>query len=329
MRHAARLRRGAIALAAVVASILIASAISTRVLGARAEQRFPPGGAFVRVEGRDLHYARAGRGPSVVLLHGAFGGLQDFQATLWDDLARRADVIAFDRPGSGYSERARDRVVDPAEQARTLRAAAQALGVERPLLVGCSYGAAVALAWALQAPGEVAGVVTVGGAIEPWPGDTELAFRLAGVPVVGALFAHTLAAPLGTWLAERDVAQAFAPAPVPASFAASPVALGLRPASFLAQAEDLRVLNAFLADQAPRYGNLDVCVVLLHGTGDRVADAEVHSATAARALPRSTYRPIEGAGHQLLHSHPQRVLAAIDDLLARPTEVCRPPSEGD
>ena len=323
MRRLAAWVGGAVVLA------LGSGALATRALVSRAEARFPRTGEVLRVEGLDLHVLRAGRGPSVVLLHGAFGGLQDFQATLWGPLTARADAIAFDRPGSGYSERPRDEVADPAVQARVLRAAARELGVERPLLVGCSWGAAVALAWALEAPEEVAGVVTVGGAIEPWYGETDLAFRLAGVPLVGPLFAHTLATPLGTWLAARDVEQAFAPAPVAASFARSPVALGLRPASFLAQAEDLRVLDRFLADQAPRYAALDVPVLLLHGTGDGVAYAEVHSAAAARALPRGEYRPVDGAGHQLLHSHPERVLDAIDELLGRLSAARDGPASGN
>lgn len=318
------IRRAAAALAAGIALALAVGALATRQLAARAEARFPRTGACVRVEGLDLHYLRGGRGKPVVLLHGAFGGAQDFQATLWDALTARADVVAFDRPGAGWSERPRGAVADPAVQARLLRAAARELGLERPLLVGCSWGAAVALAWALQAPEDVAGVVTVGGALEPWPGDTAFAFRLAGVPLLGPLFAHTLAAPLGTWLAADDVDLAFAPAPVAASFAHSPFALGLRPASFLAQAEDLRVLNGFLAEQAPLYAGLHVPVLLLHGVGDRVASAEVHSAAAARALPRGEYRPVPGAGHQLLHSHPHVVLEAVLELLAGDARAAEP-----
>jgi pimeloyl-ACP methyl ester carboxylesterase len=291
-------------------------ALATRGLVTRAEACFPAAGEFVRVEGIDMHYTRGGAGPAVVLLHGAFGGVGDFEATIAPALRERALVIAFDRPGSGYSGRPRDEVADPAVQARLLRAAARELGLDRPLLVGCSFGGAVALAWALQAPGEVAGVVTVGGALQPWPGETACAFRLAGVPGVGPLFAHTLAAPLGAWLSRASVERAFAPAAPTASFANSPFALGLRPASFLAQAEDLRVLSGFLAEQSQRYGGLDVPVVLLHGAGDRVADAEQHSASAARALSRGEYRPVPGAGHQLLHSHPHVVLEAVRELLA-------------
>jgi pimeloyl-ACP methyl ester carboxylesterase len=323
MLRSVTLRRALLGTAAGGAALLALGALATARIAARAQARFPSAGSFVRVEGLELHHTRGGAGPAVVLLHGAFGGAQDFEATIAPALRARAEVVAFDRPGSGWSERPADGSADPAAQARLLRAAARELGLQRPLLVGCSFGGAVALAWALQAPDEVAGVVTVGGALEPWPGDTAFAFRLAGVPLVGPLFAHTLAAPLGAWLAPASVERAFAPAAVSASFARSPFELGLRPASFLAQAEDLRGLNRFLADQAQLYGRLDVPVVLLHGAGDRVADAELHSAAAARALPRGEYRPVPGGGHQLLHSHPHLVLEAVEALLAAPARTRR------
>ena len=69
----------------------------------RSEQRYPPAGQFVTVHGLRLHYIRRGSGPTLVLLHGSEGFWQDFQAVM-DLLALQYDVIAFDRPGHGYSD---------------------------------------------------------------------------------------------------------------------------------------------------------------------------------------------------------------------------------
>ena len=46
-----------------------------------------------------------GEGPDVVLIHGAFGSLRDFTFDLSDRLSERYRVIAFDRPGLGYTDR--------------------------------------------------------------------------------------------------------------------------------------------------------------------------------------------------------------------------------
>src|SRR5438132_1171778 len=70
----------------------------------RAEKTYPPAGKFVVVDGVRLHYRRKGSGKPVVLLHGSDGFLQDYVPAVWERLARVYDVIAFDRPGHGYSD---------------------------------------------------------------------------------------------------------------------------------------------------------------------------------------------------------------------------------
>ena len=60
--------------------------------------------------------------------------------------------------------------VSPLVQADILRAAADQLGVRNPIVVGHSYGGAVAMAWGLRAPGDTAALVILGGATMPWPG---------------------------------------------------------------------------------------------------------------------------------------------------------------
>ena len=55
-------------------------------------------------------------------------------------------------------------IVIAADDARIGFPAARAMGAEKPIIVGHSWGAAVALAWALDAPDEVSGVVTASNA---------------------------------------------------------------------------------------------------------------------------------------------------------------------
>jgi alpha-beta hydrolase superfamily lysophospholipase len=72
----------------------------------KAEREYPPAGRFVTVDGVRLHYIEKGEGSPVVLLHGNVVTAEDFDTSgVLDLLARRHRVIAFDRPGFGYSER--------------------------------------------------------------------------------------------------------------------------------------------------------------------------------------------------------------------------------
>jgi pimeloyl-ACP methyl ester carboxylesterase len=314
-RKRSRARRAGLLAAASILGPLLLGLAATRLLVARAEREYPPLGTFVEVGGTRQHVVERGSGPPVVLVHGAFGGLQDFSATIQDELARRYRTVAWDRPGHGYSERAPE-VDDPGDQAEVLLELVRALRLERPLLVGFSYGGAVALAAALLAPLELRGVVLVNSPSHPWPEPTELKYSLPLAPVLGPLLTETLVTPLGALLARASVEQAFAPLPVPEAFARSPVLLALRPEGFRANAEDMRALKPFLEQQVSRYPGLAVPVTLIVGTGDRVVSPTLHGPALSAASKRVRVIEVEGAGHQLLYTQGGVVVGAVDEAMA-------------
>src|SRR5580658_1004417 len=123
---------GLIAAVGAVGSLAAAAAL---VSGSAqiAERANPPSGRFVHTRGVKLHYLERGAGPPVVLLHGNGVSALDWAVSgVLDGLAVDHRVIAFDRPGFGYSERPRDKTWTPLEQAELLHAALMQLGVERP-----------------------------------------------------------------------------------------------------------------------------------------------------------------------------------------------------
>jgi pimeloyl-ACP methyl ester carboxylesterase len=133
-----------------------------------------------------------GEGPSLVFLHGA-GGLFDENPFL-DELARRFHVFAPDWPGYGAStgeERLRD-MLD-----FTLHGwdVVDALGLERPHLVGHSMGGMIAAEMACLAPRDLDRLVLVGSA-GLWLDDHP-------VPDLFSLYPHELAP-----LLSRDAAKA-------------------------------------------------------------------------------------------------------------------------
>lgn len=106
-----------------------------------------------------LRAVRAGRGTTVVLLHGYGESLMSWRG-LFDRLAAHADVIALDLPGFGLSEKPPSGY-GTVPLANTVLAAATALGADSFVLVGHSLGGAVAAAASLQAPGRVSGLVLI------------------------------------------------------------------------------------------------------------------------------------------------------------------------
>lgn len=157
----------------------------------------PPTDRTVPGDGVSLH-ARdwGGDGAPVVLLHGLASN-----ARIWDGVAQRlADaglrVAALDQRGHGGSEQPAAGY-DFATVCRDLELALFALGVERPVLAGHSWGANVALQYAAERAGAVAGLVLVDGGfigVADWPGMTrELARERLAPP--------RFAVPLEDWLA--------------------------------------------------------------------------------------------------------------------------------
>lgn len=282
------------------------------------EQTHPPVGRFVQVDGLDVHYAEAGSGPTVALIHGASGNLRDFTFSLSARLAAEGfRAVAFDRPGFGYTDRPAARGHVPAEQARILRAAAAQIGAARPIVVGHSYGGAVAMAWAVDAPENTAGVVSLAGATYPWGGDAGAIYRFGASPVFGGAVRGLARLLIDTDQPDSLLARIFNPDPVPEGYGAHVgVGLALRPGTFRANARDLDALNAELEAQAPRYRGLAVPVEALHGRADRTVWAEVHSEPLVRDVAQGRLTLLDGVGHMPHHAEEAAVLAAVKRLAA-------------
>jgi pimeloyl-ACP methyl ester carboxylesterase len=270
-----------------------------------------PPGSFVTAAGARVHYVRAGSGPPVVYIHGAKGSVYDFTLSVSGCLSERYTAVAMDRPGSGFSSRPADGRNSPQAQAAVLRSAAVTLGLERPVLVGHSLGAAVALAWALDAPESVAAAVTLGGYVLPLGGPRPWATRLLRAPLLlrgaGALGRSRLGRPLVRSAVER----AFFPTRPPDEYLEIAPRLALEAAALVNDGEDRKVADDGLAALRPRYPALSVPLVIVAGTQDRMVPPAVSERLHA-LVPRSELVWVTGAGHMPQFSAPDAVVAAVD-----------------
>lgn len=290
----------------------------------RVEAAHPPGGQFIEVDGVRLHLidlpsdAGSGGGRPVVFVHGAGGMVEDLLSSRFAPLVRaRHRLIALDRPGYGHSDRPRPELAGPEAQARLLHQALVQLGIERPILVGHSWGGALVLSYAQEFPHDTAGVLVLAGWSHP---AREAALWVAGLPaapVIGGLMSRALAPALAGGLARDIIAQLFAPEPVPQSFEQFPIELALRPSQLRANAEDLAALNADVARLRTRYKQIAVPVEILTGGADKIVDPAAHAFRLARAVPDAGFQVLPGVGHMLHHTQPEAVCAALGRLVAR------------
>jgi pimeloyl-ACP methyl ester carboxylesterase len=295
---------------------LAALAAANLVLGRRAERRNPPRGRFITVAGVRLHYLDRGAGPAIVLLHGNGAMSADFTASgIIDLLGRDYRIIAFDRPGFGYSDRPGGRAWSAGDQAALIGRALHMLGVPSAVIVGHSWGNLVALALALRDQSRTAGLVLLSGYFYP-AGRWDVALlSYPVVPILGDILCYTALPMLSRALLGGIAHRLFAPAPPATRFRQGfPIGLALRPGQLKATAADSALMLASAAALAPRYRELRIPVTIMAGPHDRIVEFEKHSPRLAAEIPDAVLHEVPEAGHMIHYTFPYRVAGAIRDV---------------
>lgn len=257
----------------------------------------------IPVRDTTLYYERAGSGPELLFVHGMCG-----DADVWEGqvrrLADRFTCITYDRRGHTRSGRgsAPESVETHAADAAAL---IDVLELTRPLLVGSSGGARIAVEVARARPDLIAGAVVSEPPIlglEPVAGQAFLAEVAAAVApaaqaggpraAVDAFF--PLVCP-GLWSEldepRRDRLRANGPMML-AEFAGHP---------YLLAPDDVR--------------EVDVPVLVIAGTTSHPALRAI-AATLARALPDARLAELEGSGHVTYVERPDEFAAAVGGFAA-------------
>jgi len=297
---------------------LAASFFYVRAKTKQAEAENPPQGRFLEVDGVRLHYIEKGEGPTLVLLHGNGVLANDFvHSGLLDRAAEHYRVIAFDRPGFGYSERPRSKVWTPQAQARLLRHALQDLEVESAIVLGHSWGTLVALAMALDAPDFVRGLVLLSGYYYPSLRLDAPLLSGPAIPLVGDLIRYTVS-PLVTRMMWRPLTRkVFAPMPVAESFRRLSPWMAVRPGQLRASAAETALMVPSAMALSKRYQELKVPAVIVSGTQDRIVDFGHNAERLNERIADSELQLQPGVGHMTHYANPEQVLAAIDSINTR------------
>ena len=277
----------------------------------------PAQGRLIEVAGATLHVLDLGprdaAGPPVVMIHGASSNLEAMRRPLGERLAQNHRVILIDRPGHGWSTRARLEDSTPAIQAGMIDEALSRLGIGPAIFVVHSWSGALGARMALDYPNRVAGLVMLAPVAYPWPGGVGWYNRLVNTPVVGPLLAYTITLPLGVLLAEPGARGVFLPQAMPEHFVHDTATLlVLRPREFLANARDLVTLKAAVAEQAPRYGDIKLPVVIISGEVDKTVSTNIHSRPFTQAVSDAKLIVLPAVGHMIQNAAPELVISEID-----------------
>src|SRR5262245_40963695 len=170
---------------------------------------------YLEIERTKLHLIQGGTGQhTVVMLHGNEGDIQDFEYGLAELLSKSYRVIGFDRPGHGKSGRPGSKAASVEYQALMLHKTLQSLGVNNAILLGHSWGASLALSYALKYPAETAGLVLLAPAAFPGADPNPLSQAVVKTPLIGGLTLTLGKTLMGEERLRHSLERAFYPQPV-------------------------------------------------------------------------------------------------------------------
>jgi pimeloyl-ACP methyl ester carboxylesterase len=249
----------------------------------------------------------------LVLLHGQPGSSDDWQWVV-PPLDANYSVVVPDRPGYG---RTGGPSSDFAGNVAAVIALLDQLAIDRAVFVGHSWAGAVALLAAATRSERVSGLVLVSSV---GPGE-HLGWddRLLAVPVLGEVIAAASIGGLGLvlgrsriqTLAERRLAGRARDAVVALTkltTSGSPV--------WRSFVHEQRALIADLEKLGPALPHISAPVAVVHGRSDRLVPLAVAESNAA-AIPGATLELVEGVGHLIPHDRPEKVVAAVDRVVAQ------------
>jgi pimeloyl-ACP methyl ester carboxylesterase len=313
-----------------MAALMIVATLAVLALVTQAgvlwvQRAHPAPGIMIGVAGASLHVVELGprdaAGPAIVMLHGASSNLETMRQPLGERLSRNHRVILIDRPGHGWSTRTRLDDSTPEIQGRMIEEALTRLGIGKAILVVHSWAGALGARMALDYPDRVAGLVMLAPVAYPWPGGVGRYNKIMALPVIGQLLAYTITLPLGAVLVEPGARSVFFPQTMPEAYVRDTATmLLLRPREFLANAHDLVTLKAAVAEQAPRYADIEMPVTIISGDGsDKTVSTHIHSQPLAATAPNAKLIVLPGVGHMVQNAAPDLVISEIEAMIGRTT----------
>ena len=303
------LRRAAIALVALALALTVASLIYNAVTSGRdvaASKLYT--GPYVLVDGTKLAYRTWGsRGSPIVLL----GGFIE-PSWVWHEvgpiLARDHRVYALDLPPFGYSQRRGPFTL--AQWTTLVSGFDRKLGIRKPVIVGHSLGAAVAVSAAVDNPHALNGIVLLDGDALPVGGPGWLSHLL-----VPPWFTSAYRIATGSdWLFKKGLRSAWGPGRPPFTHAfidewQRPFRVSGTAAAFVSM-----LGHGVQGVSTSTLAQVRVPALVAWGSRDTVDSVTAGRHTAA--LMHAPFVEIAGAGHLSMLRRPGAVARAIERVYA-------------
>jgi pimeloyl-ACP methyl ester carboxylesterase len=273
---------------------------------------------LAEVSGGDIEYARAGKGPSVLISHGTLGGYDQalavarlFDREKFSFLAPSRAGYLRSSPGTGRSA---------GEQARSYVELLDQLEIDSAAVMGLSGGSPAAISFAEGYPDRCWSLVLISSAataLPPLPLFFRLSISLQKLPLN---LDPVWATMYQNWLPLMMRSNGVNPDQIARIFEDPhllEVVRGIyRPVTSLSERREGFLLDDVLMTSLPEERHYDIHAPTLvsHAANDPMAPAS-HAARMAQAIPGAEYLELPDGGHIFFVVHSERVVPEIERFL--------------
>lgn len=260
--------------------------------------------------------------PAIVFIHGASTSLYDPVFAFLSKLKGRSRLLFVDRPGHGGSDAGGQDAIRPDGQADAIAELMRKRGISRAIIVGHSFGGAIAAALVIRHPEMVSGLLFLSPALYPWDSGIAWYYSAASAPVFGSMFSTVVAPPLGILAINQAIRGVFAPNTPPPNYIRGTRALNaLRPNAFRHNAREISALSDWARTASRQYPAIKAPTIIITGDADQIVSAEIHARHLARDIAGSILVVVKNLGHKSDYVAADLAIAAIEKLSGRRVDL--------
>ena len=270
---------------------------------------------WVRVDGLNVRFWTAGKGPALVLVHGLLGYSFSWRYAI-PLLSDRYQVFAPDMPGAGFSDCGHNLDCRLSAAARRLVGFLDSVGISDCDLAGSSYGGATALMTAALEPSRIRRLIMVSPA-NPWSRNGRTRLQLVRNPAIAWLFPKFArpARRLHAYFVRRMYGD-------PSRITTATLQGYARPLLQAGRFEHaVKIVRSWKSDMQEMESALakitDTPTLIVWGTKDRVVDP-ASAGFLSRHLKNVSIVIMDGAGHLPYEEYPEEFCRIVTEFLNQP-----------
>jgi len=264
---------------------------------------------FIEVLNQRIRIYQTGCGQAVLLIHGLPGCIEDWEPIM-PELSKRFHVIAYDRPGHGFSS-ANSLKYNLDYNADIAFAIVHKLGLNNPVIVGHSYGGSITLAMAVRDLSDIKAFVSVSPIIST-KRRPDLIFKMLKIPLVGSALRLFIKL-FGRNMVKKGMNIAFDPnqKDMPQDFIDKRCMIISQPNNITTTAREEMAIRLDLSNITMHYDNIKKPLFIVHGISDRVVPVG-DAISLQEKVPGLKLILLKETGHMVQYAKPTDLIKVIE-----------------